>query len=867
MLGNWSFGDYFKKEAIEWMWTLMTEVYGLPKDRLYVSYFEGSPAQNLAPDEETKQLWLKYVPEDHIIRGNAKDNFWEMGDTGPCGPCTEIHFDRIGGRNAAHLVNKDDPMVLEVVNLVFIQFNREADGSLKELPAKHVDTGAGLERLVSALQDVHSNYDTDLWSGIFAGIQKVTKFPYPYDHKGPELSKDVVVAYRVVADHIRCVTVALADGAVPDAVGRGFVIRRIIRRAIRYGVQFLNAEMGFFEQLVDYVVESLGEFFPNLSSENTVRRVKTIIRDEEESFARTWKTGLKHFEAAKQVATSAGKTEIDPKDVFILHDRYGFPVDLTCLLAKKEGLTVDVKAFEHEMKTNQVSGGRMAAAKTFLDGYQVDELTKQKVPVTDDDAKYTWDTCGAKVVAIFDKSTSTFVESAGKLGNSEGLGVILDRTAYYAEAGGQVYDTGVLSWPGGKFTVNKVLSFGGYVVHIGDVSEGTITNGAAVSCDVDFKRRLLIGANHTCTHQLNHALREVLQYGKPDAFVEVNQKGSLVTEDQLRFDFSWNSKLTAEDIAGIEKNMTTAIQQNREVFSKEVPLADAMKITSLRCMFGEKYPDPVTVVTIGVPVETILQDPSNEEWKKYSIELCGGTHLKKFGEVQQVVIVSEDALMKGVRRVVAFTRQAAADAVALGNSYEAELQSLVKAGETDADFDETVKALSVLNKRVNDTMIPLRMKMRLRDDIEAAIKNVNAAKKGYATKLKANATEFGAKLAPSLAGQRLAVVETPATFGAEREALQYISEAVTAVDQNLGLFLVGKDAKRDKALAYATLPATHVAAGLSAVTWIQGACFNKGGGKPNCAQTGTTADKVGEVVASAQQIMKSMLATLDAQKR
>jgi alanyl-tRNA synthetase len=365
MLGSWSFGDYFKKDAIDWAWHLLTDVFGIEKDRLYVTYFEGSEKLGLPEDLETKELWLRHVKEDHILKGNAKDNFWEMGDTGPCGPCTEIHYDRVGGRNAAHLVNKDDPLVLEIWNLVFMQFNRGVkDGPLTRLPACHVDTGMGFERLVSVLQNKLSNYDTDLWEPMFTAIQKVCKYPHSYYDK--ECPEDAIVAYRVVADHARCLTVALSDGAVPDNQGRGFVLRRIIRRAVRYGNQFLGAETGFFTQLSSTVGEILGGFFPQLADPNTQRRVQTILKEEEESFARTWRVGLKHFDTALQTAKAANKTEIAPEDAFVLHDRYGFPVDLTTLLAEREGFTVDAEAFKAEMKKNQVSGGRVAAAKTVF---------------------------------------------------------------------------------------------------------------------------------------------------------------------------------------------------------------------------------------------------------------------------------------------------------------------------------------------------------------------------------------------------------------------------------------------------------------------------------------------------------------------
>jgi alanyl-tRNA synthetase len=350
MLGTWSFGDYYKEDAICWAWEILTKVYEVPAERLYVTYFEGSEKMGLPADEETRGLWRRFVPEERILKGNAKDNFWEMGESGPCGPCTEIHYDYLGGRDAAPLVNKDDPTVIEIWNLVFMQFNRASKGAdLTRLPKCHVDTGMGFERLCSLLQGVRSNYDVDVWIPIFSKIQSVCKVEKSYAElvKLPEATDKnhpvglQVIAYRVIADHVRTLTAALADGAAPDNQGRGFVLRRIIRRAIRYGVQFFNADFGFFSQLVPAVGEAIGDHFTYFTEERTQKRVIALISDEEASFAKTWKTGLKHFEKAVDSSKKAKSKEIDPEDTFVLHDRYGFPVDLTKLLAEREGLSVD----------------------------------------------------------------------------------------------------------------------------------------------------------------------------------------------------------------------------------------------------------------------------------------------------------------------------------------------------------------------------------------------------------------------------------------------------------------------------------------------------------------------------------------------
>ena len=653
--------------------------------------------------------------------------------------------------------------------------------------------------------------------------------------------RDVVVAYRVIADHIRCITMALSDGAVPDNVGRGFVLRRIIRRAIRYGNEFLGAEVGFFSALVPIVQQTLGTFFAHIATESNLKRVQAIIREEEDGFAKTWKTGLKHFEAAKQKAIDAKSTEIDPSDAFVLHDRYGFPFDLTRLLAEKQGMSVSEEKFDEEMKKNQVSGGRMAANKTFFDTYQVDALQKEGVPTTKDDAKYTWSNIKATALAIFDKASNAFPATVSA--SEELVGVVLDVTSFYYESGGQIHDTGVIKFANGSLVVERVNSFGGYVVHIGKVT-GTIGKGESVSLEVDYERRKPIAANHTTTHQLNHALREVLQFRKKDSFMEVSQRGSYVTEESLRFDFSWNNKLSAEDVAAVEEVVNDVITKNFTVYSSLVPLAKANEIKSLRRNFEDKYPDPVTVISIGRPIEDLLANPTSDEWSNYSIELCGGTHIKSMGDVGRALVISEEALMKGVRRIVMYTGAAAAKASEAAERLSREIAATAAA--TDLDHDDKGKALSVLAKVVNDSDIPLTQKYKLRDETDAAIKAVLADKKVAASKAKEAATALGATWAP--AGP-LTVV-TVADFGAEREPLQAAADAFQAKNSGLGIFVIGIDAKKDKGLAIVSVHADLVAKGVSAVDWVK-AC-GKGGGKPNAAQLGFTAADAPAVTKSAQ---------------
>ncbi|ORC88024.1 putative alanyl-tRNA synthetase [Trypanosoma theileri] len=861
MLGSWSFGDYFKRDAIKWAWELLTEVYKLPKDRLYVTYFEGDPANGIPADEEAKQIWLELVPPEQVIPGNAKDNFWEMGEVGPCGPCSEVHFDRIGGRNAAALVNKDDPMVIEIWNLVFMQFERREGGVLVPLPKAHVDTGMGLERLTSIMQGVHSNYDTDAWTPLFEAIQKVTEFPKSYAEIRDDTNSDATIAYRVVADHIRCLTVSLGDGAMPDSVGRGFVLRRIIRRAVRYGVQFLGAKVGFFSQLVDAVVASLGPFFTHLQDPRTVQRIKTVLADEETSFAKTWETGLKHFNKAVAEATN---NTISGENAFILHDRYGFPVDLTCLLAEKANMRVNLDDFHATMKASQQSSGRVAAAKTFIDVHQVEELKSKDIPLTNDTTKYVWEDSTSEVVAIFDKKNGCFVDMLlpGE-GGEEDFGIILDSTNFYAESGGQIYDTGrIVAAADAIFNVKKVYNIGGYVVHVGNMEKTSsppvpIPLTAAVELQVNYKRRLPIAANHTSTHVLNWCLRRVLEEETPTNYMEVQQKGSLVTDEMLRFDFSYNGKVSQEDLIKIENLLNEKIKENLVVYRREVPLESAKRIEGLRQMFGEKYPDPVSVISVGVPIEDLITNPENPEWRAFAIEFCGGTHLSNLKEAELAVIISEEALMKGVRRLVVVTREAAEKAHAEGELLQQEYSEIL----ANEGVATVAKRLSVLNKKVGDSSIPLTLKNILREKIDGSIKTAHANAKAMAAQLKEKATAAGRAAGESYdAATNPFLVQRLTEYGADREALQaYIEGFKSAVKGDVGLFLIGVgDAV---AIALVDLPAAFTSRKLSAVDWAK-AAVGKGGGKPHSAQSGfalADVEKVFEKAVAAVDKMKSML--------
>ena len=657
MLGNWSFGDYFKEEAINYSWELLTKVYGLDPNRLYVTYFEGHAPSGLSPDVEAKELWRAVgVPNDHILPGNMKDNFWEMGEQGPCGPCSEIHYDRIGGRNAAHLVNQDDPNVLEIWNIVFIQFNREADKSLRSLPSKHIDTGLGFERLVSVLQDKSSNYDTDVFSPLFKKIQEITG-ARPYQGKfGAEDTDGVDTSYRVVADHVRTCTIAISDGVVPNNVGRGYVVRRVLRRGARYGRKYLNAEIGsFFSKIVPTVVEQLGDIFPEIRKKE--KDVKEILNEEEQAFSLTLDRGEAMFNKYAQSCQSNSSKDLPGAHVWRLYDTYGFPVDLTKLMAEEQGLIInDEEVSVAQEKAREASKGQNKGASDLvtLDVHDIAALEKmQDVPKTDDAAKYNKGVIKSTIKALY--HGRNFLKSTSEVPEGAQFGVLLDKTNFYAESGGQEFDTGRLVVDDvAEVDVRNVQSYGRYVLHTGFIKYGSLSVGDEVLAEYDELRRQSIRMNHTGTHVLNFALREVL--GE-----EVDQKGSLVAPDKLRFDFSHKAGVTDEELKNIEEISNRYIADDKEVFASDVNLPTARQIEGVRAVFGETYPDPVRVVSIGMAVDKLVSDVDAKDWRNYSIEFCGGTHVDRTGEIKELLVLEESGIAKGIRRIVAVTGQ---DAVA-----------------------------------------------------------------------------------------------------------------------------------------------------------------------------------------------------------
>ncbi|KIJ65049.1 hypothetical protein HYDPIDRAFT_27780 [Hydnomerulius pinastri MD-312] len=732
MLGNWSFGDYFKasaphrspKETITYTWEMLTHIYKLPKERLYVTYFSGDPANNIPSDEVAKQTWLDLgMDPTHVIP--SKDNFWEMGATGPCGPCSEIHVDRIGGREVAHLVDGDDPTVVEIWNNVFIQFNREEDGSLKLLPAKHVDTGMGFERLVSVLQDKMSNYDTDVFTPIIAKIQGLTG-ARPYTGKfGAEDVDGVDMAYRVVADHVRTLSFALSDGGVPNNVGRGYVLRRILRRGCRYVRKKLNAPIGsFFSSLLPVVVEQMGDVFPELRKKQD--EIKEILDEEEESFSRTLDRGEKLFDQYATRAKEAGSKELNGADVWRLYDTFGFPVDLTRLMAEELGMTINEKEFEAaQEQSKQASKGSFKKDKADgvkLDVHDLAALEKNDaIPKTDDSPKFQLGNVTAQVKGIY--YNREFITSTSNIPEGANFGILLNRTSFYAESGGQEHDTGNIVIDGASdFEVTNVQVYSGYVLHSGHLKYGQLNVGDEVISSYDELRRWPLRSNHTATHILNFSLREVLGD-------HIDQKGSLVAPTKLRFDFSHKAQIALPELAKIESMSIDWIKKNVKVYSKDVDLKSGFKIPGLRAVFGEAYPDPVRVVVLGYDVDEIAKDLENPKWRSTSIEFCGGTHVAKTGDIKDFVIIEESGIAKGIRRIIAVTGQEAQEATRVANEFKARLEELE--ASSGKEKDAGLKTLSVeLGQADISVLIKAELKDRLatvRKAFDKQIKEKEAA--------------------------------------------------------------------------------------------------------------------------------------------
>ncbi|MFN8351993.1 MAG: alanine--tRNA ligase [Flavobacteriales bacterium] len=640
MLGNWSFGDYFKKEAIEWAWELLTEVYGIDKSSIYVTYFGGDEKDKLPADEETRDLWKQFMPEDRILPFSRKDNFWEMGDTGPCGPCTEIHVDVRTAEEKAQkpgreLVNNDHPQVIEIWNNVFMQFERKADGSLVELPAQHVDTGMGFERLCMVLQGKRSNYDTDVFQPL---IQMIGQLCIPNKEYGKSEKADV--AMRVIADHIRAISFAIADGQLPSNTGAGYVIRRILRRAVRYGYSYLGFGGPFLTFLVGKLAQQMGEQFPELRTQQHL--IEKVVAEEEQAFFRTLHQGIKRLEQA--LAESTG--DLPGDKAFELFDTYGFPIDLTQLMAREQGRGVDMKGFEAELQ-KQKERSRAATAVTTGDWV---ELGKGETAFVGYDELST----EARILR--------YRKVSGKGGDQFQL--VLDRTPFYAEGGGQVGDQGWLIQGADQVEVVDTKRENQLIVHFTKELPKDVSK--PLTAQVNTQRRGLTARNHTATHLLHHALRKHLG-------THVEQKGSLVAPDRLRFDISHFAKVTPEELATIEREVNAMITDDIVFEDKRnMPISEA-KAMGAMALFGEKYGDNVRVVKFGP-----------------SIELCGGTHVPRTGVIGPFRIVSESALAAGIRRIEAIT---SVEAERMINEKLAKLEAIGALLKNPADIVAAVQKL------------------------------------------------------------------------------------------------------------------------------------------------------------------------------
>ncbi|KAJ2237439.1 Alanine--tRNA ligase [Coemansia sp. RSA 1722] len=854
MLGNWSFGDYFKKEAIGFAWELLTKVYGLNPERLYVTYFEGSQKDGLPVDNDAKQYWLDIgLPESRILPFGSKENFWEMGEVGPCGPCSEIHYDRIGGRDAAALVNMDDPDVLEIWNLVFMEFNREADGSLRSLPHKHIDTGMGLERLVSVLQDKRSNYDTDVFMPLFQSIQSLTG-ARPYTGKvGADDTDGIDMAYRVIADHIRTLTFAIADGGVPSNEGRGYVLRRILRRGARYARRKFSVELNnFFARLVDTVVDNMSEFFPEIKK-NT-EHIKAILCEEEESFARTLDRGERLFEQTVS-KMGDGANVIPGASVWRLYDTYGFPVDLTRIMAEESGLAVDEAEFERERQrsreiSKQKKGGDDGAAKVKLDVHTIAQLNEQGVPKTDDEPKYSKRSVEATVLAVFDGKQFVQTESRSISSNPDDapvIGLLLDRTNFYAVQGGQECDTGslVLNDMSAEFTVENVEVSNGFVLHTGFLKFGSIKVGDSVEAQYDVQRRLPIRNNHSATHVLNHALRQVLRDEQPD------QKGSLVAPERLRFDFDCKNAIKPEEIREIEAICNKTILENLVVYAKEVSLSEAREIRGLRAVFDEVYPDPVRVVSIGADIDAILKNPKNPEWENYSIEFCGGTHVGRTSDIAVFVITEESSISKGIRRIVAVTGEEARQAQLLQRSLASEVKRLhaLSGAELDSEIKRLDKVLATAAISVFEKHL-LRTEF---EDVRKKFAEADKAAKALAAKQAMDQVQQAIEQNPD---QDVFVVQLPVAGKVMAQVSTYVKGL-----KNKAVYFIAVDGPRVAHQCVVGKPL--VQRGLKANEWAR--CVSeivggKNGGKEESAQgSGVDVSKVDEAIKAAEEFVKTHL--------
>lgn len=761
MLGNWSFGDYFKKEAIDWAWEYLTEVLKINPENLYATVFEGYAPEGLERDNEAASIWEKHLPADHIINGNRHDNFWEMGEIGPCGPCSEIHIDlrsdeekaQICGRD---LVNHDHPQVIEIWNLVFMQYNRKADGSLEPLPNKVIDTGMGFERLCMALQGKTSNYDTDVFQPLIKKIGEIAGKTYGED-------KDCDVAMRVIADHVRTIAFSIADSQLPSNAKAGYVIRRILRRAVRYGYTFLGQREAFMYRLIDTLIESMGEAYPEIKVQSTL--IKNVIKEEEDSFLRTLETGIKMLDKVIADTKQAGKQKISGKDAFVLYDTYGFPLDLTELILRENGLEVNEEEFNEEM-SKQKQRARNAAAVEATDWVELKEGETEFVGYD-----------------LFEVDTEILRYRKVKQKNNEYYQIVLARTPFYAEMGGQVGDKGTLTCGDETIEIFDTKRENNLPIHLSKKLPSDVTE--TFHAAINKKARLATSANHTATHLLHEALREVLGS-------HVEQKGSYVDSKVLRFDFSHFQKVTQEELRKAERianeHVRMAIPRCEH---RNVPIEEAKSLGAM-ALFGEKYGDKVRVIQYGS-----------------SIELCGGTHVDNTGNIGMIKIVSESSIAAGIRRIEAITGEGVENAI-----YDLE-DTLGKVREL---LNNTPNVLVALQKSIAENS---SLRKQAEEYMRERVKNL-------AQKVLENATETGGVKVASLAGPRLADVVKGVAFELKNETNEKVIFIAATKDNEKPMLTV----MISDELVSDTLNASKIVR--EAAKLIQGG----GGGQPGFAQAG-----------------------------
>ena len=773
MLGNWSFGDYFKKEAIDWAWEYLVDVLKLNPDNLYATVFEGAPDEGLSRDDEAAEIWEKHLPKSHIINGNKHDNFWEMGDTGPCGPCSEIHIDLRPEEErkavpGAELVNKDHPQVIEIWNLVFMQYNRKADGSLEPLPAKVIDTGMGFERLCMALQGKRSNYDTDVFTPLINKIGELSGKRY-----GEESHTDV--AMRVIADHVRTIAFSIADSQLPSNAKAGYVIRRILRRAVRYAYTFLDQKQAFMYRLIDTLIESMGEAYPELPAQREL--IIRVIKEEEDSFLRTLENGIRMLDSAIAAAQAAGKKEISGKEAFILYDTYGFPLDLTELILKEKGMTLDQAGFDKEMQA-QKERARNAAATETGDWTVVNEGDPE-------------------FVGYDSTSCETAILRYRKVKQKKGefYQIVLAQTPFYAEMGGQVGDRGTLTSADGEtIEIYDTKRENGMGVHLTKKLPSDPT--ATFTAKIDEKARKATSCNHTATHLLHHALREVLG-------THVEQKGSFVSPEILRFDFSHFQKMTQEEIREVERRANALV---REAISRDeqrhVPIAEARAMGAM-ALFGEKYGDDVRVIRYGD-----------------SVELCGGTHVDNTGNIGMIKIVSESSIAAGIRRIEAITGEKVENAM-----YE---------------VTDTLREMAGLLNNAPDVVSALRRAITENADLHKEVDEYFKERiDNIASQLLANAEEIDGIKVASLTGVRIPDLVKGVAFAiraASPENTVFLAATVDVGGKPLLTMMITEDLVKNN--------------GLNASQIVREAAKNikgGGGGQPGFAQAGgKNADGISE---------------------